>query len=283
MRQTNKITALSFILMSGLFHIGCTALAIHNGQNDLGQGRYAKAVERFQPLYEKNPKNEQIQALLANAHRAHAADLLGRNNCVLAASHIGQATRLSRKNIADYRALEDCLLNTELQLKKRLTVLEQLVKDGEMHGPILREYAIACLDVGDVPNALKFARLANERYALQLRDFSRFGYAFAKRGHPKLAIKYLGRHVKFTRSDALARLKLAEQAEKGAQRRLARQTYDELAVDFPNNPVIFVRLADFCKRTEDMHCFYEAKANADRLRGTGIKRRELRPLQRSRY
>ncbi|MBV71348.1 MAG: hypothetical protein CMH52_08355 [Myxococcales bacterium] len=283
MRHTKQINALSAVLISVILQTGCTALAIQSGQSDLGQGRYAEALERFQDLHKQSPESQKIQALLANAYRANAADLLGRRDCVLAANHIGHATRLSQKNIADYRALEDCLVNTELELKKRISVLQQLVKDGERHGPILREYAIACLDIGDVPTALKFARLAHKRYALNRLDFSRFGYAFAKRGHPKLATKYLGRHVKVTRSDALARLKLAEQAEKGKQSRLARKTYDELAIDFPNNPVIFVRLADFCKRTQDTNCYYQAKAEADRLRGTGIKRRDLRPLQRSRY
>ena len=76
--------------------------------------------------------------------------------------------------------------------------------------------------------------------------------------------------------------KAARLAARLGQVEVAHKQYLRLARDNPSNPVVFVRLARFCKQHKMLQCYYDAKDNADLLRGTKVERRDLRPLRKSR-
>ena len=153
---------------------------------------------------------------------------------------------------------------------------------GERHGPILREYAMVSLELGKVAEALTYAQQAHARYALKLNDFGPLAYAFAAKKHPNIALKFLGLHLDITRMTRLARLKAARLAGVLGRVDLEHKHYLRLAQDNPSNPVVFIRLARFCKRNQMMSCYYDAKEKADALQGHQSRTRDLRPLRKSR-
>ena len=261
---------------------GCATIEFNQARNHLGLGRYADAIESLEQLKALEAPPDGIDQVLAQSYRAHAADLIGRGDCVNAGKSLAKALSISKPNVADRRALERCLLSTELDVNERIIVLEFLVAWGERHGPILREYAMVSLELGKVAEALTYAQQAHARYALKLNDFGPLAYAFANKKRPDIALKFLGLHLRYHPDDALARLKAARLAGVLGQVEVEHQHYLRLAQDNPSNPVVFIRLARFCKRNEMTNCYYDAKEKADALRGIKAEPRDLRPLRKSR-
>ncbi|MGC6417079.1 MAG: tetratricopeptide repeat protein [Bradymonadia bacterium] len=261
---------------------GCATLEFNQARNHLGLGRYSDAIESLEQLKTLDAPPDGIDQVLAESYRAHAADLIGRGDCVNAGKSLAKALSISEPNVADRRALERCLLLTELDVNERIIVLEFLVTWGERHGPILREYAMVSLELGKIAEALTYAQQAHARYALKLNDFGPLAYAFAAKKHPNIALKFLGLHLRYHPDDALARLKAARLAGVLGRVDLEHKHYLRLAQDNPSNPVVFIRLARFCKRNQMMSCYYDAKEKADALRGIRAEPRDLRPLRKSR-
>ena len=118
-----------------VFTVGLRDFEFKPARNHLGLGRYTDAIESLERLKALKTPPDGIDQVLAQSYRAHAADLIGRGDCVNAGRSLSKALFVSEPNIADRRALERCLLVTELAVDDRLVVLGFLVAWGERHGP----------------------------------------------------------------------------------------------------------------------------------------------------
>ena len=96
-------------------------------------------------------------------------------------------------------------------------------------------------------------------------------------------LPFLEKAMSHDRQNPLLRLKAATAYSALGRLDDARSVYLRLATEFPNNPVIFIRLAQFHKQTGNMDAAREALSRANQIRGIKPRRdRGLRPLLKSR-
>ena len=263
--------------------IGCIDPQVKRGRDALGQGRYTEALVTLRAVHDRtDPSLPDVRGELASACRARANELMALGACGSAADLIEEADQYTQPNRSDHRALHRCIEAHPTDIKNRKKILTRLVDIGERHGPVLKTLVKLVIKTGDHTSVMKYAPMALARFALEPEDTRAIGFIFASAGRPQNAMTYFWHYLQADSTDPLVRLKVAELQQRMGEKTTARATYDALARDFPNHPVVHLRLAQFCTQQGDTDCARSARARANTLRGTQKRNRVLRPLPKSR-
>ena len=75
---------------------GCATFEFKAARNHLGLGRYTDAIESLERLKALKTPPDGIDQVLAQSYRAHAADLIGRGDCVNAGRSLSKALFVSK-------------------------------------------------------------------------------------------------------------------------------------------------------------------------------------------
>ncbi|MCA9542120.1 MAG: tetratricopeptide repeat protein, partial [Myxococcales bacterium] len=221
---------------------------------------------------------------LAGAHRAYAGRLMAEGRCGAGRDQLLLAEALSRQVIADRKALFDCMqAHGEIDPETQINDLRRLLVLGdtrpEVRSPLMR----LLLDAGRDDEAVVHAPALGRDLALTLEDHQRLAWAYARLGRLAEAEPHLLKVLQADPADLMARLKLAEVYEARGANGEARRALQALTVDHPDNPALWLRLAEHLQREGDAAGARAAHAEANRLRGITFEPRDLRPLKKSRH
>jgi len=274
---------IKFCLVAGLsFAMGCGGGNAQLGHDALGHGDYSAAINHYETAMKTMPREDQPVGRLASAHRAKAAILLDEGRCDLARKHLLAADDLTRPVLVDHQRLFDCTSASGSNRDTRIADLQRLVDLGDHRAVVYRALMHLLFEAGSKAEAVMLAPSLAKKYALTVEDHARITEAFFELDQKDAAMPYLLALAKANPRDPLVRLKMAEVHEVRGAPLEARRLYIALTVDFPRNPVVFLRLAAFLRGQEDVHGARAAQAEADRLRGLDLGPRQFRPLLPSR-
>lgn len=260
---------------------GCIDPALRAGRGALTSGQYALAISHFETAQGRLEDGSIVVAELASAHRAAAMQQLDHGACGEASSHLDAAEALTRPVIADRQALLECLESTHASDLELRPQMRHLLALGDSRARILRRLMHMALDAGHDAEATTYIAALDARFALTLEDHRRVAQSLIRLGRSQEAFPHLMHASRADPGDPITRLKLAELMALRGERGAARRAYNALAHDFRDNPVVFLRLAEFLRGIGDPKGAATAQAQADALRGVLRKRRRLRPLRKS--
>ncbi|MEE2785756.1 MAG: tetratricopeptide repeat protein [Myxococcota bacterium] len=277
-----KTVTIGCLLLTTL-SLGCVDPALRRGQNALGQGQYTLAIQHLADARRHDPGSESATRDLASAYRALAAEQADAGQCAAAANTLEHAEALSAPNLSTIQVLFQCVTVMGAAAPVRERVARKLIELGDQRTVVLRTIVRALYEQDRTVDAAEFSRIAFRKHALETIDIQRAADTFTDLGRPKEAIPFLQTLLRRAPSDPLIRLRLAHLYSETDAVERARMIYFRLARDFPKNPVIFLRIAQFKARIHDERGAAEALNRANQLRGlTPNAPRQLRPLLKSR-
>lgn len=266
------------LFMSLSVAMGCGGGKVQLGHDALGHGDYAAAIQHYETAMKTMPKSAHPSERLASAHRAQAAVLLDEGRCDAARKHLLAADNLTRPVLVDHQRLFDCTAAAGSDQDTRIADLQRLVDLGDHRAVVYRALMNLLFEAGSLAEAVMLAPTLAKKYALTLEDHARITDAYFELNQKEAALAHLESLAKANPRDPLIRLKMAEVYEVRGAPIEARRLYIALTVDFPRNPVVFIRLAAFLRAQDDIHGARAAQAEANRLRGLDLGPRQLRPL-----
>jgi tetratricopeptide (TPR) repeat protein len=274
----------TFIFLTGLtLAAGCGGSSLRMGHDALGHGEYAQAIAHYEAAMKTESPDEQPSTRLASAHRALAAILLDEGRCAPARDHLKAADDLTRPVLVDHQRLFDCTTSLGGDRDTRISDLQRLVDLGDHRAVVFRALMLLLFEAGSDAEAVVLAPNLSKRYVLTKDDHQRIAAAYFRLDQKEAAMPHLRALAKSDPHDPLNRLKMAVVHEFSGALLEARRLYVALTVDFPRNPVVFLRLAKFLRTQDDPHGARAAQAEADRLRGLDLGPRNLRPLLPSKH
>ena len=273
-----KLSSIAVVLLT----LGCGGGNVQMGHDALGHGDYGAAIMHYESAIKSLPKEDHPNGRLASAHRAQAAILLDEGRCDAARKHLLAADNLTRPVLVDHQRLFDCTAAAGSDQDTRIADLQRLVDIGDHRAVVYRALMLLLFEAGSKAEAVTLAPTLAKKYALTLHDHAQITDAYFALDQKVAALPHLEALAKANPRDPLVRLKTAEVHEVRGAPLEARRLYIALTVDFPRNPVVFLRLASFLRDQEDVHGARAAQAEADRLRGLDLGPREFRPLLPSR-
>lgn len=262
----------------------CVDVDLRTGRDALGQGRYTEAIDAFGRARDRGLPNTDWQSSLAGAHRAEAMRLLETQDCDGATPHFDQAAALSTPLLRDAEGLYRCRVNKGDLPAGHLPTLEHLFELGDRRVVLLRDLFEGYASAGRTDDQLRMATELEQRFHLTLDDRRRLLPLLIEKGDAAAARRHMEILVIDDPKDPLKRLKLAELREADNDLPGARDILQRLTGELPDNPVVFLRLADFLDRRGETERAGGARARANTLRGIVPKAddRVMRPLPKSR-
>ncbi len=262
---------------------GCVDPDLRRGDEALAHGRYVEAIGFYEQARARLPEDPSPTRGINGAHRAHAAALLAEGRCAEAREHLEVAETLGPPVLVDHQELARCLDDTKAPAEARAAQLTRLLGLGDRRASLLRALAALEFELGREPDAVGHLQLLEQRSALTVDERRRLVDALLRLDRAQDAWPHIDEVVRADPFDAPLRLKRAELLEAGGRAREAGEAYRALAADFPRNPLVHLRLAEFLRRQGDEAAALAALAEADRLRGAAPPpERKFRPLQPSR-
>ena len=263
---------------------GCVDPDLRAGRDALGQGRYTEAIEAFGRARDRGLSPTDWKANLAGAHRAEGLQQIEAKACAAASTHFDRAAALSSPLLRDAEAVYRCQVATGALPAGHLPALENLFTLGDRRVPLLRDLFEGYAEAGRMDDHLRLAGELEQRHHLTHDDRARVWPLLLERGEVAKARHHVEVLAQAAPEDPLRRLKLAELREADKDLAGARAVLYQLTIDLPNNPVVFLRYADFLQRQGDTERAGSARARADVLRGVvrTPDDRVMRPLKKSR-
>lgn len=261
----------------------CTDADIRRGDDALGLGQYDEAIGAYESARRRLPAEQTPVDRLASAHRALAATLMERGRCSDARSHFELAAALTRPLLVDHQQLYECDVARNVPKEELVADLVRLLELGDRRASVLRKLMHVEIELGRDADAAERLALLEKRSAITLDERRLLAQVFLRLDRRREAFDHLKATIALSPHDPILRLKLAELAEDNDDGPLARTIYEALAVEFPQNPLTWLRLAAFRSRTGDAEGARQAQARADALRtGHLPPPQEMRPLRKSR-
>jgi predicted Zn-dependent protease len=188
------------------------------------------------------------------------------------------ADNLTRPVLVDHQRLFECTASHGGDRDTRIADLQRLVDLGDHRAIVYRALMLLLFEADSDAEAVMLAPNLSKRFALTKNDHLRISDAYFRLDQKPAAMPHLEALARADPHDPLIRLKMAEVHEHSGAPLEARRLYITLTVDFPRNPVVFLRLAEFLRSQDDPRGARAAQAEADRLRGLDFGPRNLRPL-----
>jgi tetratricopeptide (TPR) repeat protein len=271
-------------LLLAAFALGaCTDADIRRGDDALGLGRYDEAIGAYESARRRLPAEQTPVDRLASAHRALAATLMERGRCADARAHFALAAGLTRPLLIDHQQLYECDVARNVPKEELVADLLRLLELGDRRASVLRKLMHVEIELGRDADAADRLTLLEKRSAITLDERRLLAQVFLRLDRRREAFDHLKATIALSPNDPINRLKLAELAEEQGEAPLAREIYEALTVEYPQNPLTWLRLAAFRTRTGDAAGARNAQGRADALRTGHIPPpQEMRPLRKSR-
>ncbi len=274
---TIRLAATSLLLTS------CLDPDLRRGDNALGQGRYDEAISAYEAARTRLPEKEHPRDRLASAHRSLAMTLVSQGRCDDARPHYALARALTGPVLIDHQQLYECDVTRDVAPENLVEDLKVLVELGDKRPSVLRKLIQLELTLGRDEEAVKRLVELEAQTKLSSSERKRFVELLLRLDRRELVWPHLLELSRLEPLDPITRLKLAELAEQRGEHGLAAGIYEKMSLEFPNNPMVFLRLADFRTARGDADGARVAQAWADELRGASLAPTEdKRPLKKSR-
>ena len=252
------------------------------GRRALAEGDYLRATRHFEVAQTELPGDPAPGLGLADAQRAFAMHVVTEGRCEEAREALKWAEGYTAPVLADHQALFECTAQRGAPAETQIAGLRALVALGDQRARVLGQLMRLELAVGDVQHALDRVEPLERRFALTHDDRVKLSGVLVELKRDQEALRFLLRVVQADPTNPLHRLKVAELRERLGEHEPARQTYRALTMDFPDNPVVFLRMADFLQRAGDPGGARAMMHRADQLRRIRREERPLRSLPTSR-
>lgn len=275
---------LGLALGLGVVVSACGDPDIRRGDDALGLGRYAEAIGAYETARQRLPAELTPVDRLASAHRSLAMSLMEQGKCDDARPHFSIAESLSRPVLVDYQQLYECDVARNVSKEAQVEDLRRLIAMGDRRATVLRKLMNHELDLGRDEDAVSRLEDLERRSQLTLDERRRLAEVLLRLSRRDQAWAHLKATVEAEPHDPINRLKLAELAEERGESTIARDIYEKMTAEYPENPLTWLRLAEFRRRQGDPNGAAMAQGRADSLRtGKVPPPQEMRPLKKSRH
>jgi len=277
---------LALLALAALGQTGCLDRDIRLGDDALGAGRYADAVEAYRRAQARLPSDATPVARIASAHRSQAMALLEAGRCAEARGPLAEAEALSKPLLIDHQLVYECTARGPVVPEERAAMLSRMVELGDQRASVFRALMVVELDLGRSEAAASRVEALERRSPLTLSERARIMTALLDAGYTDAAWPHLRVVMRSTLAEAqdpMLRLKFADELHRRGESAEALTVYAALAADYPQNPLVHLRLAEQHAAMGDHEGARSARAQADALRsGARPLAPTMRPLPKSR-